>query len=91
MRLTSFYDWIRRIYATRDDELDCDQVFEVLPTYVDIVTSDQALPPGFARVKHHLQQCPSCHDLYLGMRDAVRLESQQTLPETVAVEQLQVG
>jgi predicted anti-sigma-YlaC factor YlaD len=86
MPLTSFHDWIRKIYATRDDELDCEQVFELLPKYVDMVTSGQAFPPGLARVEHHLKQCPYCHDLYLGLRDAVKLENQRTASEMVILE-----
>jgi predicted anti-sigma-YlaC factor YlaD len=84
MRLTSFSDWIRQIYATRDEELDCDQVFELIAGYVDKVVAGEATT-GFSDVEHHLQQCPYCYDIFVGMRDAAVLEEEQ-VPELAPLE-----
>jgi predicted anti-sigma-YlaC factor YlaD len=86
MHLISFHDWIRRIYATRDDELDCDEIFERLPQYVDSIVAGQADPPGFSQVEDHLRQCPYCYDLYLALRDTAALEAQQDHVEVAALE-----
>jgi predicted anti-sigma-YlaC factor YlaD len=85
MRLISFYDWIRRIYATQDDELDCDEVEELLPAYIDCEIAGQVPPPHLAGVEHHLLQCAYCHDLYLAVREAALLEAESEL-EAVPVE-----
>ncbi len=86
MHLLSFHDWIRRIYATRDDELDCNQVFKVLDQYVDTVVAEKEIPPNFSPVEHHLRQCPYCYDLYLAMRDAALLESEQNAQKEIVLE-----
>jgi predicted anti-sigma-YlaC factor YlaD len=86
MRLISFYDWIRRIYATKDDELDCDQLLELLPSYVDVEIAGEAPPPHLCEVERHLRQCPYCYDIYLGLRDAARAESECAVPQEVPVE-----
>jgi predicted anti-sigma-YlaC factor YlaD len=86
MRLVSFHDWIRRIYATQDDELDCNAVFDLLPTYVDMEIAGEAPSARFCEVEHHLRQCPYCFDLYLGLRDAALLESREATPEAVPIE-----
>jgi len=85
MRLTLFHDWIRRIYATQDEELDCDQVFEILARYVDVEIGGGRPRTCFPGVEHHLRQCPHCYDLYLGLRDAAVLESQEASSEEVLV------
>lgn len=89
MRLVSFHDWIRQIYATRDDELDCDQVFELMAPYVDAVVRGEDKWAGAserAEVEHHLSQCPQCTDLFLGLRDAARLEREAPATTVVPVE-----
>ena len=80
MRLETFRKWIRQIYATRDEELGCDELFEAIPRYVDMELAGEKTNPHFSEVEHHLSQCPHCYDLYLTLRDAALLESQETEP-----------
>jgi predicted anti-sigma-YlaC factor YlaD len=86
MRLISFYDWIRRIYATHEDELGCDEVFELLSAYVDKELAGDMLPPHAREIEQHLKQCPYCYDLYVGLRDAAALESEESVPVAVLLE-----
>jgi predicted anti-sigma-YlaC factor YlaD len=87
MHLLSFHDWIRRIYATREDELDCDQVFEELPQYVDREIAAQDKPKNAPQIEQHLMQCPHCQELYLALREAAMLEAQEQAPtELVGLE-----
>jgi predicted anti-sigma-YlaC factor YlaD len=86
MRLISFHDWIRRIYATQDDELDCDELSELLPTYVDREITGSALPLHASEIEHHLQQCPYCYDLYVALRDVAMLEHRETVSVSVPVQ-----
>jgi predicted anti-sigma-YlaC factor YlaD len=86
MRLISFYDWIRRIYATEEDELGCDEVFELLPAYVDGELAGEMMPPQACEIEQHLRQCPYCYDLYVGVRDASVLEGEDRVPVPVPIE-----
>jgi hypothetical protein len=82
MGLETFRQWIRQIYATRDEELDCDELFELVSKYVDMEIAGERTKPHFSEVEHHLSQCPRCYDLYLALRDAALLESQHTEPSS---------
>ena len=83
MKLESFRAWIRQIYATRDDELTCNDVFELIPKYVDTEVAGDNPVERFPKVAHHLDQCSRCHDLYAGVLEAAELEEREQ-PETVA-------
>jgi predicted anti-sigma-YlaC factor YlaD len=86
MRLISFYDWIRRIYATQDDELGCDDLFELLPAYVDREICGDPLPARACEIEDHLRQCPYCYDLYVSLRDASLLDEERAILEAVPIE-----
>jgi hypothetical protein len=85
VHLKSFRKWIRQIYATRGEELDCREFFEMLPQYVDMEISDEDAALHFPQVKHHLGQCAECHDVYLTLREVARLESREAVSELVRV------
>ena len=74
MHLTAFRKWIRNVYATQDEELDCDAVFQALPEYVDLKVAGEETSQRFADVELHLGQCAECYDLYVTVRDAALLE-----------------
>jgi hypothetical protein len=77
MHINSFRRWLRQVFATHDVELDCNELLGSLPPYVDLEVSGQQSDERFSDVRHHLDQCADCFDLYLTLRDAVRLEYQQ--------------
>ena len=77
MKLESFRAWIRKIYATRDDEMDCSDVFELIPQYVDTEVAGEDPKVRFPRVAHHLDQCSRCHDLYVGVLEAAEEEERE--------------
>jgi hypothetical protein len=87
MHLVLFRDWIRRIYATQEEELGCDDVFEALATYVDMEIAGESASECYPGVLLHLRQCPHCSDLYLALREAALLDQQELAPDLVAVEQ----
>jgi predicted anti-sigma-YlaC factor YlaD len=86
MHLKTFRKWIRRIYATRDEELDCDGLATVIPQYVDLEVTGKEADLRFPDVKHHLSQCPECYDIYLTLHDAALMESREVASEPVAFE-----
>jgi predicted anti-sigma-YlaC factor YlaD len=85
-----FRKWVRQIYTTQDEELDCDGCFEAIPEYVDMEVAGEKTNPRFPEVELHLRQCPQCYDLYLTLRDVALLESrqvaQQIAPQSVALQ-----
>jgi len=74
MNLRSFRNWIHRIYATKDQELDCDLVSDTIAPYVDAEIAGENVAQRYPAVTHHLSQCPACTDLYLAVREAARAE-----------------
>lgn len=89
MNLRAFHKWVRMVYATRDEELDCEQLFEALPQYVDVKVAGEDADLCFPQVRHHLNQCSECYDLYLTLRDVALLESRQLSAEVTATQQSQ--
>jgi predicted anti-sigma-YlaC factor YlaD len=77
LKLESFREWIRQIYATRDDELDCDAVFELIPKYVDREVAGEDPTIDLPQVEHHLKQCSRCRDIYVGVLEAAKLEEKE--------------
>jgi len=78
MQFESFYRWIQKIYATQDEELDCDEFLDAIPRYVDMEVAGDATNPYLPQVEIHLGHCSQCQDLYLTLRDAAQLEEQST-------------
>lgn len=85
MNLAGFRRWVRQIYATRADELDCNEVAELIPEYVDIEIAGENPGRYHPGVSHHLAQCARCRDLYEGVRDAVQAEEAER-SESVSVD-----
>ena len=87
MRFVSFHDWIRRIYATRDDEMDCDQVADLMASYVDALVAGGEIGTCFSAVEQHLAQCAHCLEVAAALRDVVRQESEEMVPVASSFEQ----
>jgi predicted anti-sigma-YlaC factor YlaD len=80
-----FLHWLNQVYSTREAELDCTQLQELLPAYVDFEVTGGKPPEGFlAEVRAHLAQCPDCAEEYQGLLAVARLEAQGRLPEIEA-------
>ncbi len=90
MYLKPFRKWIRRIYATQEEEFDCDAFAETIPRYIDAEVAGEPAELRFPGVKHHMTQCAECSDLYMTLRDVALLEARQSQVEQVGVEHPQV-
>lgn len=89
-----FADWIDRIYATKNDELDCHQVQAALPAIAEAEVKDTQVDPVIVqRVQDHLHQCPDCTEVYDGLKyvlahdptDTSAEAYEETMPEETAV------
>jgi predicted anti-sigma-YlaC factor YlaD len=80
-----FLHWLNQVYSTREAEIGCDRLQEVLPTFVDLEVTGQPLPEELAEeVRSHLTHCPDCAEEYAGLLALARLEAQGRLPENEA-------
>ncbi len=81
MNSTQLAEWLERMYATAEAEMDCKQFQALLPATVDLEIAGQAAAPHLAQVKAHLAQCPDCAEEYVGLRKAAELEARGRLPK----------
>lgn len=72
---------IYRILATEDEEIDCNQVFELVARYVDLEVSGEDVPRLMPLVYRHLVQCDMCLELHDTLRDLAVMKEQGTLPD----------
>jgi hypothetical protein len=79
MEFELFHQWIHQIYTTQDEELDCNELLDTIPRYVDVEIAGGATDPQFPGVETHLGHCPQCQDLYLTLREVALLENQQVV------------
>jgi hypothetical protein len=50
------------IATTTDDEIDCDQAFELMHQYADLVDSGQDAGALLPAVKKHIENCKDCRE-----------------------------
>jgi hypothetical protein len=75
-----FIRWIKEIYQTGDTEIDCVQLQEMLPAFVDAEVSGMIMNGEGHRVRLHLSHCPDCTDVYESLRSIVALTESGRLP-----------
>lgn len=64
-----FTEWIKEIYATNTEGLDCHQTEAVLPEYVDALTDNQPIDSIIVKtVEEHLKHCPDCKEVFDGLK-----------------------
>lgn len=85
MNLSSFRNWIHWIFAAKDQELDCDLVFDTIAPYVDAEIAGEDVAQRYPAITHHLSQCPACTDLYLSLREAALVEQQEEEASLISI------
>jgi len=76
---------IKRIYATREQEIDCEQLQALLAAYVQTEMNGVNPAERFPAVQQHLAQCPDCFEEYLALLHVAGLYAQDVLPEAEAL------
>jgi predicted anti-sigma-YlaC factor YlaD len=71
-------NWIDRVYATKEKELDCQQTQSLLPAYVEAEFNGDHFD-GADNVELHLYQCPDCKETYQALYHLVSLEAKGEL------------
>jgi hypothetical protein len=76
MRHKRFENWLKNIYATRDEEISCTECFDLVSRFVELEISGQDAAAKLPDVIQHLKQCPACQNEYETLRDLRRLEEE---------------
>lgn len=80
MTQPDFDAFLRRVWATEDEEISCTECFDLVPQYVDLEVAGESPDKKVPRLKQHLDQCAACREEYETLRDLVRLEAEGGLP-----------
>ncbi len=71
-RLTALAEMVA---MTRDDEIDCDLVYDLVDRYAELVEQGQPASALLPRVKHHLELCAPCREEYEALLAILQHES----------------
>ncbi len=82
MKQSEFARKLRSIYDTKEDEILCDECFDLLSEYVDREIAGEPVATQMPQVKHHLEHCGVCADEQSVLRELARQEAQGHGPST---------
>ncbi|MEM7801106.1 MAG: hypothetical protein AAF633_18075 [Chloroflexota bacterium] len=59
---------------TQDQELGCEEVFELLDQYAELIIEDKDAREYMPLVAHHLEMCGHCREEFEVLIDIMRVE-----------------
>ena len=62
----------RMVAATRPVEIGCDECFEELDTFAEMVLAGKNAAQAMLLVQEHLDRCPDCHEEFEALLAALR-------------------
>jgi hypothetical protein len=71
-KLDTLKKMMRSIVTTRPDEIGCDECFEQLSRFVELVLADQPAAALMPLVQDHLDRCADCREEYEALLRALR-------------------
>lgn len=80
MHRNHFENWLKNIYATREEEISCTECFDLTSRYVELEISGQNAAARMPELKQHLDQCRACRDEYETLRELRLLEEKGDFP-----------
>lgn len=63
---------VQSVVTTRPDELSCDECFEMLDRFAELVLAGHEIPDAFRLVQDHLERCGDCREEFEALLDALR-------------------
>lgn len=63
-KLDSLKGLIQQLMLTEDEELDCQQVYQVVDVYAEMSARGEDVSAVLPMVKHHLEMCKDCMEEY---------------------------
>ena len=80
MELPALRRLLQKLADTLDEEISCDECFELVPQYVDLEVAGTAADRMLPQLEQHLGQCGVCREEYEVLRDFARLEAEGRAP-----------
>lgn len=65
---------VRNIVSTRPDEIGCDDCFEQLNRFAELVLAGQSATAMMPLVQHHLDHCMDCREEFEALLRALRAQ-----------------
>ena len=65
-------EMVRGIIATRPDELGCDECFQVVDRFAEMVLDGKPASDAMPLVQEHLDRCGDCHEEFDALLTALR-------------------
>ncbi len=69
---------VRGIANTQEEELTCDECFQEVDTFAEMVLAGKNAAEAMPLVEHHLQTCRSCRAEFEALLDALRAIQTET-------------
>ena len=63
---------VRKIIATREDEIGCDDCFNELDRFVEVKLKGKNAAQAMPLVQHHLEMCPDCREEFQALLEAIQ-------------------
>lgn len=63
---------LQAVAITRDEELGCENCFEHVDQYAEMLIQGQDPAQVLPLIQHHLEMCPCCHDEFDMLVDALK-------------------
>jgi hypothetical protein len=57
-------DLMHMLKHTRREEASCEDVYEILDQYIELIARGEDAAQLMPLIKHHLDMCPECHEEY---------------------------
>jgi hypothetical protein len=70
-----FRELARGILSTRLDEIDCEECFERLDRFTEMVSAGRSPTRAMPLVHNHLERCPDCKQEFLALMAALQANS----------------
>ena len=55
-------DLLHMLQHTRTEEASCEDVYEILDQYTELIARGEDAAQLMPLIKHHLDMCPECHE-----------------------------
>lgn len=66
---------VKALDLTQDRELACEEVFEVIDQYAELVTNGEAPEKVMPLVQHHLMMCGHCREEFEMLLEVLQVET----------------
>ncbi|HEY7466349.1 MAG TPA: hypothetical protein VIB47_06620 [Dehalococcoidia bacterium] len=64
--------WLQRVVATRDEEIDCDELAVSIEVVVEAAARGEDVRAALPAIAAHLEQCPDCQEWFETLVDLTR-------------------